>query len=115
MMQWLTSKNRKRHQRAMNKLIRKLNENIKNDCLWHGRFFIRQESAQWYEYDDGSGAELLVILQFIDKKTGYVWKTAETVNHWRIWNGSHLWWEMNSFIVDKVKVWEEDPRPNVKQ
>jgi hypothetical protein len=43
------------------------------------------------------------------------YETAETVNHWRMWNGSHLWWEMNNFIVEKVKVWDENPAPNTDE
>ena len=108
---WLASKNRKRHQRVMNDLIRKINQNIKNDDLWRGRFYIRQIAAQWYEYEDKSGAELLVILRFIDKKTGFYWATAETVNHWRWGNGGRLALAMNDFIVKRTKVWESDPMP----
>lgn len=112
---WLCSKNRKRHQRAMNKLMRDLNKNIENDSLWQGRFYVKQTAAQWHEYEDKSGAELWVVLSFIDKKTGMTYETAETVNHWRMWNGSHLWWEMNNFIVEKVKAWDENPAPNTDE
>jgi hypothetical protein len=112
---WLCSKNRKRHQRAMNKLMRDLNKNIENDNLWQGRFYVKQTAAQWREYEDKSGAELWVVLSFIDKKTGITYETAETVNHWRMWNGSHLWWKMNDFIVEKVKVWDENPAPNTDE
>lgn len=112
---WLTSKNRKRHQREMNKLMRLMNQNIENDDLWRGRFYVRQVAAQWYEYEDKSGAELWVVLRFIDKKTGFYWETAETVNHWRWVNGNHLWWAMNNFIVDKTNVWSENPRPGSKE
>jgi hypothetical protein len=112
---WLSSKNRKRHQRAMNKMMRLINENVKRDNLWQGRFCVRQVAAQWYEYEDKSGAELWVVLRFIDKKTGVTYETAETVNHWRRWGGSHLWWEMNNFIVQKTGVWEEDPKPGSEE
>lgn len=112
---WLTSKNRKRHQRAMNELMRLMNQNIENDDLWKGRFYVRQVAAQWYEYEDKSGAELWVVLRFIDKKTGFYWETAETVNHWRWVNGNRLWWAMNDFIVEKTNVWSEDPRPGSEE
>lgn len=113
-MQWLTSQNRKRHQRAMNKLVREVNRNIENDSLWLGRFYAKQIAAEWVTYEDHSGAELWVTLQFIDRKTGYTFEVANTVNHWRYFNGSYLWWAMNDFIVSKVNVWEEDPRPSLK-
>lgn len=106
---WLTSKSRKRHQRAMNDLVRDMNANVYNDPLWKGRFYVRQVAAQWYEYEDKSGAELWVVLRFTDRKTGITHTIAETVNHWRYFGGSHLWWEMNNFIVDKVQVWDENP------
>lgn len=112
---WLTSKNRKRHQRAMNELMRLINQNIKNDNLWKGRFYVRQVAAQWYEYEDKSGAELWVVLRFIDKKTGFYWETAETVNHWRWYNGIHLWRAMNDFITEKTNVWQSDPRPGSEE
>ncbi len=109
---WLSSKNRKRHQRAINQMIRMINENVKNDELWQGRFYVRQIDARWHTYEDKSGAELFVVLQFIDKKTGISKTYCDTVNHWRYFNGSHLWWAMNNFIINDVQVWEEDPKPN---
>ena len=107
---WLTSMNKKRHQRAMNKLMRETNKNIEHDDLWFGRFVVRQVgSPQWCEYEDGSGAELFVHLKFIDRCTGKYYICAETVNHWRgIWgNGWRMWEKMNWFIVEHCKVWNE--------
>lgn len=107
---WLTSKNKKRHQRALNKLIRDINKSIEQDDLWYGRFCIRQVySPQWQVYDDGSGAEYFVHLKFIDKCTGRYWIQAETVNHWRgnFGNGWRLWDKMNWFIINHLNVWEE--------
>ena len=68
---WITSLNKKKHQRAMNALVRDMNKNIATDDLWRGRFYVRQIYApQWYIYNDRSGAELFVHLKFYDKKTG---------------------------------------------
>lgn len=108
-MGWIISQNRKKHQRAMNKLMRQINKNIENDNLWLGRFYVRQAGAQWYTYEHS--AELWVVLQFVDKATGFIYETAGTVNHWKFGNGSHLWLAMNDFIVEKVEVWSEDVRP----
>ena len=33
--------NRRKHQRKVNKLVRQLNNNIKNDWAWLGRFEMR--------------------------------------------------------------------------
>ena len=93
--------------------MRQLNEDIQNDDLWRGRFYVRQVAAQWYE--DKNGAELWVVLRFYDKKTGITKEVADTVNHWRYFGGSHLWWAMNDFIVKTVKVWDENPRPGSKE
>ena len=66
---WLTSKDRKRHQRAMNDIMRQINRYVEIDPLWKGRFYVRQIASQWSEYEDKSGAALWVVLRFYDKKT----------------------------------------------
>lgn len=109
-MRWLTSMNKKRHQRKINRLIREANKSIEKDDLWHGRFCIKQvESPQWHVYEDKSGAEYFVHLKFIDKCTGRYWIQAETVNHWRgsFGNGWRIWDKMNWFIVEHCNVWDE--------
>lgn len=106
---WLTSKKRKKHQRAMNKVIRDMNNSIKNDPLWLGRFYARQLDGWFEEYEDRSGASLYIRLRFYDRKTGITRDTSyDSVNAWRLF--SHLFFEMNDFIINDVKVWEnEDP------
>ena len=109
-MRWLTSMNKKRHQREINRLVREANKSIEKDDLWYGRFCIKQvESPQWHVYEDKSGAEYFVHLKFIDKCTGRYWIQAETVNHWRgsFGNGWRIWDKMNWFIVEHCNVWEE--------
>lgn len=108
---WLTSRNKKRHQRAINKLVRATNRNLEQDDLWCGRFMIRQdESPQWRPYEDGSGAELFVRLRFIDRATGRYYVKWESVNHWRGFSGigSGIWALMNWLITDHWDVWQED-------
>lgn len=109
-MRWLTSMNKKRHQREINRLVREANKSIEKDDLWYGRFCIKQvESPQWHIYEDKSGAEYFVHLKFIDKCTGRYWIQAETVNHWRgsFGNGWRIWDKMNWFIVEHCNVWDE--------
>lgn len=108
---WLTSMNKKKHQRAINKLVRAMNRNLEQDDLWCGRFVIRQdESPQWRPYEDGSGAELFVRLRFIDRATGQYYVKWESVNHWRGLraNGYELWKMMNWLITEHWDVWRED-------
>ena len=103
---WLCSKNRKRHQHAMNAIVRQLNRNIEQDDLWKGRFYARQVASGWRIYEDKSGAELIVTLRFYDKVTGITKDYYGIANELRRWNGFRVWHLMNDFIVEDVKAWE---------
>ena len=107
---WLTSKNRKRHQRAINQLVRSFNKRLEQDDLWLGRFVVRQyeDSPQWRKYEDDSGAELWVKLKFIDRATGRYYVGNHTVNEWRSFNGSRIWRIMNWLITEHWDIWQED-------
>ena len=107
---WLTSKNRKTHQRALNRMIRAFNKSLEQDDLWCGRFVVRQyeDSPQWCRYRDGSGAELWVKLKFIDRATGRYYVGAHTVNEWCSFNGSRIRRLMNWLITRHWDVWQED-------
>lgn len=108
---WLTSLDRKAHQRAMNRLIHRFNKALEEDDLWLGRFMVRQdECPQWKRYEDGSGAELWVRLRFIDRATGRYYVKWETVNVWRGLhaNGYEVWHTMNWLITEHWDVWQED-------
>lgn len=107
---WLTSKNKKRHQRAINRLIRRVNKSLEQDDLWGGRFVVHQvKSPQWSIYEDKSGAEYFVHLEVVDRCTGRTWIGADSVNGWRttLGNGWRLYEFINWFIVDYCNVWEE--------
>ena len=107
---WLTSKSKKRHQRAMNRLVRSFNKALEQDDLWCGRFVIRQVYApQWYRYEDGSGAEYFVHLKFIDRCTGRYYIAADQVNCWRglCANGYKLWEKINWLITEHWDIWDE--------
>ena len=109
MMRWLTSMDRKVHQRALNRAIRAFNKSLENDDLWCGRFIVRQyeDSPQWCRYKDGSGAELWVKLKFIDCATGRYYVGAHTVNEWLSFNGSRIWLLMNWLITEHWDVWKD--------
>ena len=107
---WLTSMDKKVHQRAMNKLIRTLNKTLEKDDLWCGRFTVCQVySPEWRRYEDGSGAELFVHLKFVDRATGRYYISANTVNYWRGYNGSgwRLYEKLNWLIVTHWPIWQE--------
>ena len=108
---WLTSMNRKVHQRAINKLVRAINRNLEQDGLWRGRFKICQVGCpQWRRYKDCSGAELWVKLKFIDRATGRYYVGARTVNQWRGLhaNGYEVWYIMNWLITEHWDIWKEE-------
>lgn len=113
---WLTSMNKKRHQRAMNRLVREANKSLEQDYLWCGRFVIKQiDSPHFVPYSDGSGAEYYVTIRLIDRCTGRYYTKFDTVNHWRGLNGNgwRLFEFINWFIVEHCKVWDE-PLPGDK-
>ena len=110
---WTFSMSRKKQQRKMNQLVRIMNKNIENDDLWKGRFYCHQVNySPFHVYEDKSGAQLFVTLEFVDKKTNKTMMAADTVSSWRHINGYTLWNKMNYFITEWCKVWEENPRPN---
>ena len=108
---WLTSHNRKVHQRAINKLVRAMNKNLQQDNLWCGRFKVTQKGAsQWHFYSDGSGADLYVCLKFSDLVTGRAFFKSASVNDWRGLraNGYKIWETMNWLITEHWDIWKED-------
>ena len=113
---WMTSFNRKKHQRRMNKYVRELNKNIANDDLWRGRFVISQEgNPGFYIYEDKSGAEMPhVHLVITDLKTGDRYDRWSTDNDWCHFNGSRIWEFANKAITEIFDVWRigNDPRDN---
>lgn len=118
MVEWKTSSKRKVHQRALNKLIRQVNKDIANDDLWEARFYIRQGNySQFWQYEDDSGWNLYVVLEFHDRLTGYVKEIGNEVNHFCYWNGSRLFWAMNNFITEEhdCNAWGGDIRPGSKE
>lgn len=110
-MTWISSRHRKRYQRAINKYVRMMNENIRNDHLWRGRFYIHQVAAEFERYRDGSGAELHVLLEFVDRVTGKTYQCWDSVNSWIFLGGWKIFEKMNWFICDYIEVWQENPNP----
>ena len=104
------SMNRKKHQRAVNRIVRELNKSIENDNLWRGRFICRQKEAYFVTYADRSGATLMVRLQFDDKKTGLTRDDYFdfSVTLTSVFGQSHLYLAMNDFIVNTCDVWRKE-------
>lgn len=112
---WKTSFNPKIHQRAVNRVIRAINENIYDDDLWMGRFFVHQCAREVVSYEDGSGMELWVKLRFYDHKTQKYTTEYLRSNEIITFGGSKVWSIMNDFIVNDLDVWRTEHVREEKQ
>jgi hypothetical protein len=102
----------KKSDRKINALVRRMNKSIEKDELWRGCFVVRQVKKRCGKYEDNSGIWSSYLYIIIDKKTaqyGY----SEWLESYSDFNAAHLWWGVNNFIVDGVKVWNEEPRPTI--
>lgn len=96
-------------QRKINKRIRFINNSIKNDPLWKGRFVLLQKQAIIHEYPDHSGYYGNFVFYIIDKKTGLY--KEEIFDNYEIFHSFTLFWAINNFIIQDIKAWEENPSP----
>lgn len=103
----MVSHNRRKHQRWLNRYCRYANRVIEEDPLWRGRFYVTQLQSDMEWFEDGSGGIIHALIQMKDRKTG------TTFEKW--YDGLDMTWEFwidfNNFIVNKVRVWEENPNP----
>ena len=102
----LISKKRKKHQRAVNRIVRELNKSIENDELWRGRVVCRQSHCEFEVYKDGSGATLWVTLLFIDKKTGLKKYYIDHLVNKKMF-ALRLVVELEDFMIDACNIWED--------
>lgn len=97
----MKNKERKKAQRKINKLVRALNTNVREDNLWRGRFIVHQIQDFWEAFDDGSGGVLTVVLEIRDLKTG-LYQDFIIDNYDRSWK---LFEKINKFISEDSGVW----------
>ena len=98
-------KNKKKLQRKINKIVRRVNSSVEQDDLWRGRFVIRQTQIRFHEFADHSGVIAKIVFDFYDKKT--------KIHSFRILDShvetrfllSDLYCELNYFIVSYLRVW----------
>lgn len=105
----MARKGARKLQRKVNAFVRSLNKTIEEDNLWRGRFVVRQKQAVIHEYSDKSGWHGHFVMRIYDKKTGLY--KEECFDHYELDHAWKLWWFVNNFIVQDVKVWEENPSP----
>ena len=101
--------NRKKRQRRFVHYLRQINDNVKNDNLWRGRFEMRQVDAEWIsenikrfttdgrEFRDTYGT-LIAKIRITDKLTRKAEEHAVNTNITDILEGYDLWEFMNDFI-----------------
>lgn len=100
------NKMRKEYQRQFTKKLREANRAIREDSLWLGRVEVRQISARWEEFSDGSGGILHTVLRCVDKKTrqykDYTFEYAPWISNIN-W---HISYDiLNEFFVEDLDVW----------
>ena len=121
----------KKFHKKIVKRLQAMNDNIRKDDLWLGRFEVREVQQFYSRFEDGSGYQAWYMVEAVDKKTG---KTARKMfsTHFgtrtndeedaslsfdngvaRRFFGSELWNFVNNFIMDTVDVWNENPRPSL--
>ena len=103
-------KDRKKQQRKLNKIIKEVNQRMKDDSLWRGRFQIKQLRSDYRPFPRGycDYGDFYVELEFVDKKTG---KTKSSWYHPLSLFKNNIYMRLNDFIVSYCAVWSEKPSP----
>lgn len=103
------NKMRKEYQRQFTRKLREANKVIREDNLWLGRVEVRQISARWEEFEDGSGGILHTVLRCIDKKTRqYKDYCLEYAPWMRTINWKISYDILNKFFVEDLDVWRTE-------
>ena len=110
------NKMRKEYQRQFTRKLREANRAIREDELWLGRVEVRQISARWEEFSDGSGGILHTVLRCIDKKTRQYKDYCLEYAPWlRTMNWKISMDILNKFFVEDLDVWRTgDPRNEIQ-
>lgn len=118
--------NRKKRQRRFVHYLRQINDNIKNDDLWRGRFEMRQVDAEWIsenikrfttdgrEFRDTYGT-LIAKIRITDKLTGKAEEHVVNTNITDILEGYDLWEFMNDFINSIPEAIQQSKEHNEKK
>ena len=103
-------KDRKKQQRKLNKTIKEVNQRMKDDSLWRGRFQIKQLRSDYRPFprDYLDYGDFYVELEFVDKRTG---KTKRNWYHPLSLFKNNIYMRLNDFIVSYCDVWSEKPSP----
>lgn len=90
----LTSRNRKKHQRRINKIIREMQQIVNDVPGWGGRLVIQQHHSNFLSSEDWG--TLISVIFIYDKKTKqFIYIALNTSSRFIL---SNLAWEINKFI-----------------
>ena len=87
-------------QKIINRLVRQINKALEEDQAFYGRIYLRQFSAGWNDFADGSGGMWFGVIRIYDKVTntyksviGNIYEVQRT-----------LFVEVNDFIVYDLQI-----------
>lgn len=115
----MKNKTLKEMQRNVNYIVKAMNKSLFEDDLWKGRFAIKQ-TKRIDQYVDYNFYACRYFFKLIDKATGketetcFAFWTWADKKHIKGFITSKLFMAMNEFIIEDCKVWEENPRPNIR-
>lgn len=76
-----------------------MNNNIKRDDKWKGRFYVKQYDRIFRKYEDGSGFSVRYFIEFLDRETG---AAATAIIHSSVFADWELFKYMNDFVIRVV-------------
>lgn len=90
----------RKQQRKVNKIVRKYNKSLEEDEAFRGRIYIRQYSAGFHEFSDGSGGFWYGVLRVYDKVTNTYKSILGDIHGIEY----EMYSEVNQFITRNLKI-----------
>ena len=102
----IQSTNRFYHRAWADDYLYAITKKLIKDPLWRGRFYVRRLKSEFELFHDHSGGLLFITIRIFDKKTRKYKDISTDCMDMQI----YMFEWINNFIVNEVKVWEnEDP------
>ena len=93
-----SSNSKKKHKRKIVKNIRAMNDNIRLDPLWKGRFVIKCDAIYYGSYEDGCGNYTRAFCTIYDTKKGFYSNSSFNYIDFTLGNGYRFWIWVNEFV-----------------
>lgn len=104
----MMNKLHKKYQRLFTKELKYINNSLKKDDLWKGRFYVMQRKCSFYDFPDQSGTVMNVHIRLNDHKTKYY---RDYIIEYAPWIKTFVWNLyiniVNNFITKDLNVWKE--------